>query len=98
MTDDSEFVEFSGCDYDGSTLRVGRFYFQNDFLLDDTIWPKRTEFLRWADRLFRQAKKQLQWSPNIQAYIGADAERFRRDGNRFVWHIRSDGQPVYADE
>lgn len=45
VEDQSELIEFSGCDYDGTTLVVGRFYFQADMLIGDTIWPKRKEFI-----------------------------------------------------
>ena len=48
----SDVIEFEGCEYDGEILLAGRFYFKTDFLLKDEIWPKREEFLKWADRLF----------------------------------------------
>ena len=48
-----EGIEFSGCGYDGKTLLQGRFYFQNDMLIDGTIWTKRREFIDWADKVFR---------------------------------------------
>ena len=55
----SEAIEFSGCDFDGKTLLRGRFYFQTDELVDGRIVKKRTEFLQWADRVFRYTKKAL---------------------------------------
>ena len=61
---ESEVIEFRGCEFDGSVLVRGRFYFQNDFLLDGMIAPKRTEFLTWADRVFRLAKKSLSSVPS----------------------------------
>src|SRR5271170_3316773 len=59
VEDQLELIEFFGCDYDGKTLVAGRFYFQADMLIGDTIWPKRKEFIEWADRVFRYTKKLL---------------------------------------
>jgi hypothetical protein len=79
----SEVVEFSGCDYDGQTLSVGRFYFQNDQLIGDALWPKREEFLQWADRAFQTTKKLLERSKTLNAYVGTDAAVWERNGGRF---------------
>jgi hypothetical protein len=94
----AEGIEFSGCGYDGKTLVEGRFYFQNDMLIDDTIWPKRREFVDWADKVFRIAKKQLHWSKELDAYIGNNAEQFRKSGGKFATRIRPDGEPAYVDD
>jgi hypothetical protein len=94
----AEGIEFSGCGYDGSTLIQGRFYFQNDMLIDDTIWPKRKEFTDWANKVFRITKKQLHWSKGLEAYIGAGAERFRQNGGRFATGLRPTGEPAYDEE
>lgn len=96
ITDESEVIEFSGCDYNGSVLMIGRFYFQNDMLIDDTIWPKRKEFTEWADRIFRTAKKLLHRSKALDAYIGEDAEKWRSDGGRFAWGRKMGGESIYA--
>lgn len=97
IQDSSEVIEFSGCDCDGSILLIGRFYFQNDMLLDDTIWPKRQEFTDWADRVFRTAKRLLRRSKTLDAYIGKDADQFRQNGGRFASFMKADGEPIYAD-
>ena len=83
VAESSEVVEFSGCDYDGKTLSIGRFYFQNDQLIGDALWPKRDEFLQWADGLFQTTKKLLKRSKTLNAYIGKDAAAWERNGGRF---------------
>lgn len=80
----SEAVEFSGCDFDGSSLRVGRFYFQTDQMVAHNIFPKRPEFIRWADRLFRAGKKILTRSEDLMAYVGKNAAAFEQKGGRFI--------------
>jgi hypothetical protein len=83
IAESSEVVEFSGCDYDGKTLSIGRFYFQSDQLIGDALWPKREEFLQWADELFQITKKLLQRSKTLNAYVGKDAAAWERNGGRF---------------
>jgi hypothetical protein len=85
VLESSEVIQFSGCDYDGSNLSIGRFYFQNDQLIGDTIWPKRDEFLQWADRIFRTTKKLLDHSKSLQAYLGKDAAEWELKGGRFKY-------------
>jgi hypothetical protein len=69
-SDELEGIEFAGCDYDGKVLLEGRFYFRNDILIGDTIWPKRREFIDWAEKVFRITKKRLRWSRELHAYVG----------------------------
>ena len=97
-SEEVEGIEFSGCGYDGKTLLEGRFYFRNDMLIGDSIWPKRREFIDWADRVFRITKKQLRWSKELDAYIGKGAEDFLQNGGKFATRIRPDGEPAYVDE
>lgn len=78
----SEVIEFSGCHFDGSKLRIGRFYFQTDMLIGDTIWPKKKEFLNWADKIFKTAKRLLQWSKKLEAYLGQDAAKWIEEGGQ----------------
>jgi hypothetical protein len=91
----SEAIEFSGCDFDGKTLLVGRFYFQADDLVDGRIVKKRTEFLDWADKVFRYTKKALKRDRELMeplgAYVGKDALIFRESGGRFAESIRAAG-------
>ena len=70
---ESEAIEFTGCEFDGSVLVRGRFYFQNDLLVGDRIAPKRREFLSSADQVFRLAKKSLD-PTTLDAYGGACAK------------------------
>jgi hypothetical protein len=98
VEDESEVIEFRGCECDGSVLVRGRFYFQNDFLLEDMIAPKRTEFLAWADRVFRLAKKSLRRSETLDAYVGEHAERWRQEGGRFAWMVTPERGPIYETE
>jgi hypothetical protein len=80
----SEIIEFSGCDYDGKTLVIGRFYFHTNFLIGDTVWPKREAFLKWAAKIFKSVKKQLSYSEELEAYLGTRAEDWRKNGGRFL--------------
>lgn len=83
VSESSEAVEFSGCDYDGKVLRPGRLYFQTDQVLEDTIWPKRAEFLQWADQIFRITKRLLTRSRVLNAYVGTDAAAWEGNGGHF---------------
>jgi hypothetical protein len=75
----------------------GRFYFQNDLLVGGIIAPKRREFLAWADRVFRLAKKSLTRSKTLDAYVGEHAEKWRRGGGRFASLVTERG-PVFEAE
>jgi hypothetical protein len=99
VDDKSEVIEFSGCEFDGHVLVRGRLYFQNDLLAGDMIAPKRKEFLAWADKVFRLAKKSLHRSEALDAYVGEHALKWRQEGGRFAWtvnHVR--GAIFEADE
>lgn len=91
----SEAIEFSGCDFDGATLVIGRLYFQTDLLIDGTIFSKRPEFLKWSDDVFRYTKKSLRRDTDLDAYVGEHAENFRTQGGRFASMVRSNGEPIY---
>jgi hypothetical protein len=91
----SELIEFSGCDYNGGRLVIGRFYFHTEFLLGNTIWPKEKTFLKWADQIFRAAKKSLTYSKASDVYVGADAAKWKENGGVFLngpWELYR-GQP-----
>jgi hypothetical protein len=83
VSETSDAVELAGCDYDGKTLRPGRLYFQTDQVLGDSTWPKRPEFLRWADQLMRITRGLLTRSHVLNAYVGADAVAWEQNGGRF---------------
>jgi len=91
---ESEAVEFTGCEFDGSVLVRGRFYFQKDLLVGDMIVPMRREFLCWADKAFRLAKKSLLRSTTLDAYVGEHAARWRREGGRFAWTVTPERGPL----
>jgi hypothetical protein len=94
----SEAIEFTGCDFDGKSLRVGRFYFQTDDLVDERIVKKRAEFLDWADRVFRYTKKVLNRDRELMAplgaYVGKEALLFRESGGKFAKSLRETGVPI----
>ena len=97
VQDESEVIEFRGCEFDGSVLVRGRFYYQTDILVHDMIAPKRKEFLTWADRLFRLTKRSLRRSKTLDAYVGESAEKWGREGGRFAWMVTPGRGPIYAD-
>jgi len=82
---DSESIEFDGCRYGDDLLIEGRFYYQTDLLTlaGDAIVPKSDDFVRWAERVFRRAKKMLTWDAEVQAYVGDEAARWAQSGGRF---------------
>jgi hypothetical protein len=98
VEDESEVIEFRGCEFDGRVLVRGRLYFQNDFLLQDMIAPKRAEFLAWADKVFRLAKKSLRRSKALDAYVGEHAEKWKQEGGRFAWMVTPERGPIYESE
>lgn len=95
---ESEAIEISGCEFDGSVLLGGRFYFKNDILLNGMIVPKRKEFLIWADKVFRSAKKSLARSKTLDAYVGEEAARWRQSGGRFAWLATPDRGLIYTKD
>jgi hypothetical protein len=92
---ESEAIEFQGCEFDGRVLVRGRFYFANDLLVGDMIAPKRKEFLTWADKVFRLAKKSLHRSTVLNAYVGEQAKKWRHEGGRFAWMVTPQRGPIY---
>jgi hypothetical protein len=84
---ESEVIEFDGCDYGGDILTEGRFYYQIDVLSasGDALIPKSLGFVKWAERLFRRAKRSLIWSTEFNAYIGREARLWKSDpGHKFI--------------
>lgn len=94
----SEVIQFSGNDWDGEILEAGRFYLTTDFLLNDAIWPKREKFLKWADRIFRRAKRTLMYSNGLDAYVGKNAQAWRASTGRFAWMRIPGKEPQWAIE
>lgn len=96
--DQSEVIQFTGFEFDGTVLVEGRFYFQSDVLLGDAIWPKRDEFLRWANRIFRCAKRHLSYRRGLDSYVGEAASAWKEDGGLFAWTRYGDGVVRMADD
>jgi hypothetical protein len=88
----SEVVEFSGCHFDGKTLKKGRFFYDAGFYDADQWQEKSPRFLDWAEGLFRAVKKSLKRAPSLDAYVGEDAELWRSRGGGFV-SLAIKGQP-----
>lgn len=83
----SEVIEFSGCDFDGWTLLVGRFYFETAFVQNGSWVKKREGFVKWADAVFRYSKRLLHREKQMDAYIGKEAAGFRQTGGVFARSI-----------
>jgi len=88
----SEVIEFSGCHFDGNTLKRGRLFYDPGFYRNERWQEKSAYFLKWADSVFRHAKKFLKRLPDLEAYLGADAELWRARGGVFV-ALAVKGQP-----
>lgn len=100
-SEQSELIELSTSDYGSGVLTEGRFYYQKDMLSPDAtvIVPKSPDFVRWAESIFRAAKKQLKYSSELEAYIGLQAEVWRQQGGQFVYnHSRPVSKPKTITE
>jgi hypothetical protein len=93
---DSEGIEFSACKVDGAALIIGRVWYQKDVVKNLQFVPKSTEFLNWAEAMFRYIKKALRYESEIYAYVGAEALKFRESGGQFGSGIRPDGKVISA--
>ena len=92
----SEVIEFRGCEFDDSVLVRGRLYLADDLLVGDQIIPKRRDFLRWANQLFRLAKRSLRRDKALDAYVGDEANKWRQRGGRFASTVTPQRGPIYA--
>jgi hypothetical protein len=95
VENESEAIEFGGCEFDGTVLLRGRFYFQTDYLLRGMVVPKRKEFLEWADKIFRISKKSLIRSKAIDAYVGQAADAWRKKGGKFASMVTASRGPIF---
>jgi hypothetical protein len=80
----SEVIEFDSCAFDANHLVEGRMYYQHDRLSGNNIVPKNPDFVRWAERVFRSAKRKLHWSKELLAYVGTETELWRQQGGTFL--------------
>ena len=86
-------IEFDGCDFRNDLLRQGRMYFETDMLnaTKDAMVPKDSEFVAWAETVFRRARKLLRWSRELDAYIGPSAHKWHLAGGQFI----DDSSPIW---
>jgi hypothetical protein len=80
----SEVVEFSGCHFNEKTLKSGRLFYDKGFYRDEQWQEKSPRFLKWAEIVFKTAKKSIKRVPSLDAYIGEDAERWHSAGGLLV--------------
>lgn len=95
---ESEAIQFSGCDFDGKTLLIGRMYFQTVDIQEGEIVKKSEEFLEWANDVFRFSKRALNRDPALGplgAYVGKDATIFRQKGGKLASSIKATREQVY---
>lgn len=88
---DSEGVEFTGCEFDGSTLIRGRLYYQTNVVRDLQYVSKSSQFIKWAEAVYRDTKRFLHYEKRIDAYVGKGALAFRETGGQFASLTRADG-------
>lgn len=96
VSEDSESISASGCDFDGKILVRGRFYCRTDVLKVGEIVRKSPEFIRWAESVFRLLKRNLQWSRELGTYVAADALAWERQGGRFASLVLPGHKIIYA--
>jgi hypothetical protein len=82
--DRSPVVEFSRCATTNDTIRRGRLYYVAGFLEKNlSKYTKPSEFVDWADKLFKLAKK-LGVEIRNGDYIGREALEMEKLGYRFL--------------
>ena len=91
---ESEAIQFSGADFDGNSLLIGRMYFQTDKLVEDMIVTKKKEFLIWADSVFRFSKRFLSYDRELDAYLGQEAFDFQKNGGTLISSFGGIKSPV----
>jgi len=96
VNSDSDGIEFEGCEFEGNTLLIGRFWYQTNVLVNLQYVSKGAEFLKWAEAVYRYTKKSLRYEPKIYAFVGRDAMSFRERGGQFASMIRPDGRIIPA--
>ena len=93
----SEAIEFSGCHFDKKTIKRGRLFYDPGFYEAEHWQDKSTHFLKWADTVFRTAKKSLKRVPNLDSYIGEEADHWHSKGGVFVAMAIKGNPPVPAE-
>jgi len=59
-------------------------FYDTGFYKSEHWQEKSKHFLNWAETAFKAAKTSLMRSPNLDAYIGKDADRWHSTGGEFV--------------
>ena len=78
----AEVIAFSTCAFGPGVLVEGSFSYQIDRLsvAKDDIVPKGSEFVTWAKRIFRSAKKRLRYDKGLDAYVSTEADLWAKQG------------------
>jgi hypothetical protein len=80
----SEAIQFTGCHFDGRTLKRGRFFYDSGFYQGQEWKEKSQPFLEWAEIIFKTAKKNLTRVASLDAYVGEDARQWHMAGGVLV--------------
>lgn len=93
---ESEVIEFEACYFDEKTIKRGRLFYDPGFYRERAWVNKSEKFLSWAERVFTLSRKLLNRHPELNAYVGQDAESWRRTGGVFVEFAASGKRPIIA--
>ena len=78
----SPVIEMDRSYFDGVVCARGRLYYINGYYLEDGSWANKPDsFLRWADSVLRMARRTLHRDPELEAYLGPEAIRLRKEGS-----------------
>jgi len=82
----SPVIEFSGCHFDGKTLKRGRLFYDEGYYDDRGIWiDKPDQFLLTGKEIFRLARQMFRKDRSLDAYVGPKAGEWReRSQGAFV--------------
>lgn len=70
----SPVIEFDRCYINKNKITRGRMYYVTGYYDENDEWiEKESEFLDWAQKLFKIAKKSLKRNRDLDAYVGEDA-------------------------
>jgi len=91
---ESEGIEFSGCISNQVAVAIGRFWYETNFVRDLQYVSKNTEFLKWAQDVYRFTKRSLHYDAQSDAYLGKDALSFREKGGQLARAIWPNGKVI----
>jgi hypothetical protein len=93
---DSEGIEFLGCKFNGKAVAIGRFLYEINVVRDLQYISKSTEFLKWAETVYRYTKSLLHYDRSTDTYFGKDAVSFREEGGQLARDIWPNGKVIPA--